>query len=353
MSDTNTKPAKQPEISERSQLLLKGLIERFIREGQPIGSRVLSKSYDLSPATIRNVMADLEDMGFLESPHTSAGRVPTVRGYRFFVDSLMQVKQLQGKEVAQWRSQLAPTGTSSELVQSASSLLSSITHLAGLVTVPRAKTVCLRQVEFLPLSGTQVLAIMVINEREVQNRVITTRRKFDEAELKTAANYMNAMFAGRSLREVRSAMIAEIKNARETMNATMEDLVSMAEQTFGPEETGDDFIVAGETNLMGAGELSDVEKLRHLFEAFSEKGDMLHLFDQCMHADGMQVFIGEESGFDVLGDCSVVTAPYSVGGEVVGVLGVIGPTRMAYERVIPIVDVTAKLLASALGTRNI
>lgn len=355
MVDGDKKPAFQAGLNERAQHLLKVLVERYIRDGQPVGSRALAREagLDLSAATVRNVMADLEELGYLRSPHTSAGRVPTVCGYRFFVNSLLNVKPLHNQEVEDLRRQLDPHQTVVDLVQSVSSLLSAITQLAGVVMVPRRESTTLRQVEFLPLSNDRVLAILVVNEREVQNRIIRTQRVYTSAELTQAANYLNAQFAGRDIYQVRAALLQEVHLTRETMNRLMQTVLEVAGQAFAVDlAQAEDYVLAGQTNLMGFAELGDREKLRQLFEAFNRKRDILHLLDQCMGAEGVQIFIGEESGFDVLEACSVVTAPYSVGGKVLGVLGVIGPTRMAYGRVIPIVDVTAKLLASALNSQN-
>ena len=344
----------EPVIDERAQHLLKVLVKRYIREGQPVGSRTLSRDsgLDLSPATIRNVMADLEDLGLVRSPHTSAGRVPTVSGFRFFVDSLLRAEPIEAGAADRLRQQLQPDRAVPELVQSTSSLLSDITHLAGLVTLPRREHLRLRHVEFLPLSAQRVLVVLVVNDREVQNRVIQTGRQYSEQELQQAANYLNVVFAGKDLPEARETLLREMQAAREGVNRMMLAAIEVADQAFAAKERGDDYILAGQTNLMEFAELRDLEKMRQLFEAFYEKRRILHLLDKALRADGMQIFIGEESGYEVLGELSVVTAPYTVNGQVVGVLGVIGPTRMAYERVIPIVDVTARLLTSALSGHN-
>jgi heat-inducible transcriptional repressor len=354
MVESNNNPAPRAELGDRAHYLLRALIERYIRSGQPVGSRTLARDagLELSPATVRNVMADLEEMGYLRAPHTSAGRVPTVRGYRLFVDSLLHLKPPHSQEVETLWQQLNPEQSTTGLVQSVSSLLSGITHLAGVVMVPRRNTLTLRQVEFLPLSEQRVLAILVVNEREVQNRIIHTQRDYSAAELQQASNYLNAQFAGRDIQQVRGNLLQELQYARETMNRMMQAVIEMADQAFVPPPGEEDYVLAGQTNLMGFDELADVEKLRQLFEAFNHKRDILHLLDQCMSAQGVQIFIGEESGFDALGVCSVVTAPYSAEGKILGVLGVIGPTRMAYGRIIPIVDVTAKLLSAALNSRH-
>ena len=341
-------------LSERAQYLFKALVERYIRDGQPVGSRTLARdsSPNLSPATVRNVMADLEDVGLLRSPHTSAGRVPTDQGYRFFVDTLLRIEPVEGAQVAMLKEQLHPAQNRSALMESASSLLSDITHLAGVIMLPRQEQITLRQVEFLSLSEDQVLVILVVNEREVQNRIIRTGRPYSASELQQAANYLNSLCAGKDLLKVRDEILAELRAARESMNEMMLAAVDMAEKALVTEPEADEVMVAGQTNLMESGELGDMDKLRRLFEAFNEKRDLLHLLDHSLGATGIQIFIGEESGYNALGDCSVITAPYGAGEEVLGVLGVIGPTRMAYERVIPVVDITARLLSAALNKQH-
>ncbi len=349
---TQTGPAA---LNERTQHLLRTLVERYIHNGQPVGSRTLARDagLDLSPATIRNVMADLEEMGYLHSPHTSAGRVPTVRGYRFFIDALLRLKPLEHQEIEILRRRIdQPVRDGAELARSVSDLLSGVTHLAGVVMLPRRKVATLRQVEFLSLSENRVLVILVLNSQEVQNRIIQTRRPYSTTELQQAANFLNQQFTGQDIHQVRQSLLRDLRETRDSLDRLMQTVVEMAEQTFEIEQSGEDYVVAGQTQLMQYADLSDLEKLRLLFEAFNHKRDLLHLFDQCLHADGVQIFIGEESGFEALEGYSVVTAPYSVQGRVLGVLGVIGPTRMAYDRVIPVVDVTARLLAAALNSQD-
>jgi heat-inducible transcriptional repressor len=341
------------ELNERAQQLLKTLIECYIQDGQPVGSRTLARhsELDLSPATIRNVMADLEELGLVSAPHTSAGRMPTAQGYRVFVNSLLKFKSLDNGEVIQLQRQLDPQGTLPDLLGRASNLLSGLTKLAGLVTVPRWEQAILRHVEFIGLSEDRVLAIFVINDSEVQNHVIRTERRFTPAELEQAANYLNAHFAGKELQAVRSGLVAAMQDVKETVNALMQAAMEAAERVIDSEQKRPDYVLAGQTNLMGFAEFSNLERLRQLFDAFAEKRDILHILDQCLRSDGVQIFIGDESGYELFGDCSVITAPYRAEGKVVGVLGVIGPTRMAYERVIPIVDITARLLGAALNSR--
>lgn len=341
-------------LNERSMQLLKTLIERYISDGQPVGSRVLSKDSDLklSPATIRNVMADLEDMGLIHSPHTSAGRVPTVSGYRLFVDSLLTVKPLEIQELHRLHHGLSSTESQNQALSTASRLLSELTQMAGVVTLPKHDMLYLRHVEFLPLSNSRVLVIFVTNEQEVHNKIIHTSRLFNPSELQQAANYLNAMYSGRSLTAVRDAVLQELRADRERMNQMMLDAIEMAQLAFDADNKKEDFVLSGETNLMGFSELSDRDRLRSLFEAFSQKQGVIHLLDQCMKADGVQIFIGKESGYQAFDHCSLVTSSYSVSDEVVGVLGVIGPTRMAYEKIIPYVDMTAKLLSAALNPKS-
>nr|WP_236994205.1 heat-inducible transcriptional repressor HrcA [Methylomicrobium sp. RS1] len=343
-----------PQLNERSLQLLKALIERYISDGQPVGSRVLAKDSDLklSPATIRNVMADLEDMGLIHSPHTSAGRIPTVSGYRLFVDSLLTVKPLELQEIARLQGGLARIEDRGQTLEAASRLLSELSQMAGVVTLPKREMLYLRHIEFLPLSHSRVLVIFVTNEQEVHNKIILTSRLFSPAELQQAANYLNSVYSGRSLAAVRDAVLKELQDDREQMNQLMLDAIRMAQLAFEPEEKKEDFVLSGETNLMGFSELSDRDRLRSLFEAFSQKQGVIHLLDQCMKADGVQIFIGEESGYEAFDHCSLVTSSYSVSDEVVGVLGVIGPTRMAYEKIIPYVDITAKLLSAALNPKS-
>jgi heat-inducible transcriptional repressor len=341
------------EISERAQYLLKILVERHVAEGKPIGSRTLAResSIKLSPATIRNVMADLEDLGLIEAPHTSAGRIPTARGYRFFVDTLMSVQSLNAKEIENLK--LSIQGDNPKKIMStATDMLSGLTRMAGLVTLPKIEYAAWRHIEFISLSDTRVLAIMVSSDQDVQNRVIHTSRAYSPAELEQAANYLNQSFAGHTLSEVRKLLIGEMQETRETMDRMMMDAILMAQSVFEGTGREEDYLIGGETNLMTFNELSNVERLRELFEAFSQKQDILHILDQCQRAEGVQIFIGEEAGYRVFDGCSLVTAPYTVDEQVVGVLGVIGPTRMAYDRVVSVVDITAKILGSALNPKH-
>jgi heat-inducible transcriptional repressor len=342
-----------PDINERAQMMLRALIDRYVLDGQPVGSRTLAREagLELSPATIRNVMSDLEELGFVASPHTSAGRIPTVQGYRFFVDSLLTVQPLDNIAFEQMRAEIKSQQGQQDLIESVTGMLSGITHLAGVVTLPRHEHSLFKQVEFLPLSDNRVLAILVSGDDEVQNRIIVTEKKCSPAELQQSSNYLNSLFAGKDIADVRAVLLSEMQETRSTMNSMMITAMQMADQVL--DDGGrEGFVMAGQTNLMEFQELCNVDQLRKLFDAFSKKRDMLHLLDQCVNAEGIQIFIGEESGYEMLDECSMVTAPYSVEGEALGVLGVIGPTRMAYDRVIPIVDATARLLGAALNPKD-
>lgn len=337
-------------LTERGQQVLKLLIEHYIGGGQPVGSKTISHStgLSLSPASIRNVMADLEEQGFIVSPHTSAGRIPTVKGYRFFVDSLITMQPLGSIEMRNLHERLLADLPTDELFDRASRLLSELSRQAGLVTLPRHEEVTLRQIEFLPLSGARVLVILVCNEKEVQNRVIDPGREFGEESLRQAANYINRHFAGRSLVEIRSHLIADMQSDKDRLADLMQAAIDLAQQALAAADDDSDYVMAGESHLIDTESQADMQRLKELFRAFEQKKDILHLMERCIDADGTQVYIGEESGYEVLDDYSIITTPYQVGGAKVGVLGVIGPTRMPYERVIPLVDITARLLSAAL-----
>ncbi len=343
---------KKLDLNDRSLHLLKTLVERYIHDGQPVGSRALSKNagIKLSPATIRNVMSDLEDLGLVHSPHTSAGRVPTVSGYRFFVDSLLTVKPLQTSEICQLDEQFTGAENATDIVSRASTILSDVTQMAGVVTLPRREVVNFRHMEFLSLSHNRILVIFVTNEDEVHNKVIHTSKNFNEAELLQAANYLNAVYSGQSLSVVREAVLNDLQSDQQQLNQGMIDAVNIARMAFEQPQK-DDYVLSGETNLMSFNELSGTKHLKQLFDAFSQKQGVIHLLDQCLLAEGIQIYIGEESGYQAFEQCSLVTSTYAINDETVGVLGVIGPTRMAYEKVIPFVDVTAKLLGSALNPK--
>ncbi len=337
-------------LNDRAQLLLKTLIERYIADGDPVGSRTLSKfsGLELSPASIRNVMADLEEMGFIASPHTSAGRVPTARGYRFFVDTLLRVKPLEQVEITQLEGQLE-VDSRRRVVTSASHMLSELTAFAGVVMTPRRQDQVFRHLEFLRLSEKRVLLIVVAPDGEVHNRILTTARDYAPTELIEASNFVNQHYAGMGFDQIRLRLQGELVALKQDVSALMSAAIEVGSAAMTSPE---DLVVSGERNLLGIPDLStDMGRLRELFNVFERKTALLHLLDTSLHAHGVQIFIGGESGISPLDECSIVTAPYEVDGEVVGTLGVIGPTRMAYERVIPIVDITAKLIGSALSHR--
>jgi heat-inducible transcriptional repressor len=341
-------PADYPSLSDRAQILLKTLVERYIVEGQPMGSRALSRysGLDLSPASIRNLMADLEEMGFIASPHTSAGRVPTPRGYRFFVDTLLTLKPLDREEISQLEDQLRLQNTQ-KLVVSASQLLSDLTHFAGVVMTPR-RSAGFRHIEFLKLAEKRLLLIIVTPEGDVQNRILITEKSYSPSELIEAANILNQHYTGMTFEEIRKRIHEELKQLTEDMTRLM--TVALDAGSAAVSEPAEAVVISGEGNLLDSLDLaSNMSNLRRLFELFERKTGLLQLLDNSNRAEGVQIFIGGESGVATLDECSVVTAPYTVEGEVVGTVGVIGPTRMAYERVIPIVDITARLLSSALG----
>lgn len=336
-------------LDPRAQTLMKTLVERFIAEGQPIGSRTLSKysGLELSPATIRNVMSDLEDMGFITSPHTSAGRVPTALGYRLFVDTLLTVKSLAGNELSEIKEAIQPDQPTRVITQ-ASQLLSQLTQFAGIVVVPRHKQARIRQMEFLNLSDKRILLIIVTADGDVQNRILFTQRNFSQAELIEAANYLNQHCLDLDLEQVRVRVMDELHQLRSDMTALMSAAMQAGNQAIS--DTSTQYVISGERNLLGVEDFSsNMGRLRRVFDLFEQKTGLAQLLELSSRAEGVQVFIGDESGIAPLDECSVVAAPYAVDGQVVGTIGVIGPTRMAYERVIPIVDITARLLSSALA----
>ncbi len=341
-------------LSERNLTLFKALIQHFINDGQAVGSRTLARdsNLDLSSATIRNTMADLEDLGLLQSLHTSSGRIPTVKGYRFFVDSLLRADKIHTKDANHIAKQLEAEHNIPELMEKTSSMLSDITKLAGVVMLPRVEQPVLKQIEFVTLSDNRVLVILILSDGEIQNRVIHTARKYSHSELQECSNYLNTMYSGKDFTFVRNELLGELEKMKDKVNKIMQTAIEVASRAFAQDIHKHDFVLAGQTNLMGFDELCNVETLKKLFESFNQKRDLLHLLEQSIHAKGVQIFIGEESGFDVLDNCSVVTSPYEADGQILGVLGVIGPTRMNYEKVIPIVDITAKMLGSALNSLN-
>ena len=346
-----------PSLDPRARHLLRTLIARYIRSGEPVGSQTLARhaGLDLSAATIRNILGDLEDVGLLSAPHTSSGRIPTVPGYRLFVDSLLQVRPLPEDEIARLRAELPAGSGTQALLGSASELLSAMTHFVGVVSVPKREQFAFRRIDFVPLDGPRVLAILVFADNDVQNRILHTRRVYEPGELERVANYLNAHFAGRTVADIRATLLRDLKSARAEMETLLAQSVELAEQALLPDHLDrvlDDMVLAGQTRLMGLQELTDVDRLRELFEAFARKREILQLLERTVHAPGVRIFIGEETGLAPLEGVSLVTAPYTVGGRVLGVLGVIGPTRMAYDRVIPVVQAAADALGAAFKTES-
>ncbi|MFN0317580.1 MAG: heat-inducible transcriptional repressor HrcA [Burkholderiales bacterium] len=339
-------------LSERAQALLKTLVERYIAEGEPVGSRTLSKfsGLDLSAASIRNTMADLEEMGFVASPHTSSGRIPTPRGYRLFVDCLLTIRPLDRADLNQLEHQLQPDSTQ-RLVQSASHLLSALTQFAGVVMTPKRKNTRVRHIEFLRLAEKRILLIMVTSEGDVQNRVVLTERVYSASELVEASNFLTQNYAGLTFEEMKLRLKDELKRLRDDMT----QLLSSALEAGGDalDQKGEDYVLSGEHNLLHVQDLSsNMTSLRKLFDLFEHRTGLMQLLDAGGRAQGIQIYIGGESGLVPLDECAVITAPYQVDGEVLGTVGVIGPTRMAYDRVIPIVEITARLLSNAMASQR-
>jgi len=336
-------------MDDRARALLKALIEKYITDGQPVGSRALSKVFDLSPATIRNVMADLEDAGMIQSPHTSAGRIPTPKGYRFFVDSILAAQHFDLLPAEDLKSML-PTADPSKAVTAAASLLSSMTQFAGVVLAPRRSQV-FQHIEFIRLSERRILLIIVTPEGDVQNRILLMSRDYSAAELTEATNFFNQHFSGMEFAQVRESLAGELQRLREDLSRLMQAAVEASSEE---QDQAEAVVISGERRLLDIADLSsDLERLRRTFSLFEQKTELLRLLDASSRAQGVQIYIGGESRLVPMEDLSIVTAPYGVNGKVVGTLGVIGPTRMAYERVIPIVDITSKLLSNALSQHAI
>jgi heat-inducible transcriptional repressor len=344
-------------LDDRSKLLMKALVERYIADGQPVGSRTLSKTsgLELSPATIRNVMADLEELGLIASPHTSAGRIPTARGYRLFVDTMLTVQPFGqggvGEAVGGRGEALQPLQPDQpkRVIASAAHQLSSLSHFVGVVTAPK-KASAFRHMEFLRLGERRVLLILVTPDGDVQNRVLFTAQDYSQSQLVEATNYLNQHFAGLSIETVRDRLRHEVDDLRGEIATLM-----LAAVKVGAEAASDDteqVVVAGERNLLGIDDFGNVGSLRKMFDLFEQKAQLLRLLDGSSRAEGVRIYIGGESGVVPFEELSIVSAPYEVDGIVVGTLGVIGPTRMAYDRMIQIVDITARMVGNALSQRN-
>ncbi|MFI4931270.1 MAG: heat-inducible transcriptional repressor HrcA [Burkholderiales bacterium] len=341
-------------MDERALSLLKTLVERYIADGQPIGSRTLSRAsgLELSPATIRNVMADLEELGLIASPHTSAGRVPTARGYRLFVDMMMTTRPLEksqlSAELASAREQLQPDQPQRVIAQAAQ-LLSNLSHFVGVITAPRRPGV-VRHIEFLRLGERRVLLILVTTDADVQNRMILTARDYTQSELVEATNYVNAHYAGLDIEGMRDRLRSEIVALRDEIALLMQAAVQAGSEAISE---GEQVVVSGERNLLGMQDFGqDMGSLRKLFDVFEKKTDLMRLLEVSSRAEGVRIYIGGESGVVPFEELSVVSAPYEVDGRIVGTLGVIGPTRMAYDRMVQIVDITSRLVGNALSHKQ-
>ncbi|BAO80959.1 transcriptional regulator of heat shock gene [Serpentinimonas raichei] len=336
-------------LDDRSKLLLKALVERYIADGQPVGSRTLARAagLELSPATVRNVMSDLEELGLIASPHTSAGRVPTARGYRLFVDTMLTAR----RDDVQTVDAMPPATLQGEqprlVINQAAQLLSSLSHFVGVVRVPKRVSV-FRHIEFLSLSQRRVLVILVSPDGEVQNHVIHTQTELEQSRLQEAANFLNAHYAGLTLVEVRDRLRAEVESLRGEISSLMLQAVELGSESDAQQDA---VVVAGERNLLSVSDFThDLGQLRRLFDLFEQKTQIMRLLDVSHQAEGVRIYIGGDSQGGVpFEDLSVVSAPYTVDGTVVGTLGVIGPQRMPYERMIQIVDITAKLVGNALS----
>ncbi len=346
-----------PILSERAQHLLKILIERYIDEGVPVGSRTLAQNsaLSLSPASVRNVMADLEDLGLIHAPHTSAGRVPTIQGYRMFINRLLTCRPLDERELHHVQGELQHAhGSRLQLVETASQMLSQLTGFTGLVTLPKRESVNLLHIELIPLSAQRVLAILVMNDGEVQNRVLPASRAYSAQELHQLAAQLTERLAGQDPSLVRTHLLKEMDTLRSDLNGLMQEAIRLTEQTLV--DTPPDLVISGQSKLLALDEISNRSQMQSLFAAFESKRELLHFFDQSQRADGVQIFIGRESGYAPLEECSLITAPYREegreDGRIIGYLGIIGPTRMPYDQIIPRVDMTARLLGMALNPAN-
>ena len=345
-----TKEMKNKTPSDRAKRILSAIIDNYIEEGTPIGSKKLStyNRFNLSSATIRNVMSDLEDLGFIASPHTSAGRIPTSKGYRFFIDRLLELQPVDNNEIASIKDTVSQTKSSNkDLATNVSTILSAITQLAGIVTVPKTQKSTLKEIDFIPLSEQRVLAIVVINDSEVENKILQMKRNYSRDELQISANYLNQNYVGRSFEYIKNDLLTKLKETSALANSLMNNIINIADELL-INQNKDEYVVTGKNQLLDFEELSDINRLKDLFDAFNEQQQLLQLLDKSMSTSNIQIFIGQESGYRIFDNCTLITAPYTNEMGSVGVLGVIGPTRIAYQRVIPIVDVTAKLLSQSL-----
>lgn len=336
-------------LNDRAQILLKTLVDRYISDGQPVGSRALLQysGLEISSATIRNVMADLEEMGLVASPHTSAGRIPTALGYRLFIDTLMVVQPLDSARVQKLESQLQPNNTL-RLITQTSNLLSELTHYAGVVATPKRASIAVRQIEFLRLSEKRVLLIIVMPDGEVENRVLLTHKDYSQSQLTEAGNFLSQHYADCVFQDIHQRMQSELHQLEHELHELMSAAMAASDAVMASKN--EDYVISGESKLLHINDLSsNMSKLRGLFNVFEQKTELLQLLDAGRHAPGVHIFVGKESGLAELDECSVVSAPFGTEGKIIGTLAVVGPKRMNYEKVVPIVDITAKLLSNALA----
>ena len=336
-------------LNERAQILLKTLVERYISEGQPVGSRTLQQysGLEVSSATIRNVMADLEEIGLVSSPHTSAGRIPTGLAYRLFIDTMLVTKPLDSARVQQLENQLQPDNPS-RLITQASNILSELTKFTGVVASAKRNAITVRQIEFLRLGEKRVLLIIVMPDGEVENRILLMDRDYSQSQLTEAGNFLNQNYVGCSFSQIRDRLRGELQQLHQDMSTLMAAALAVGDAAEA--KKSEDYVISGEHNLLHVQDFStDMNRLRSLFTLFEQKTELMQLLDASRRGQGIHIFVGSESGLASLDACSVITAPYTVDGQVVGTLAVVGPKRMDYERVIPIVDITARLLGNALS----
>ncbi len=341
-------------LNERSQSLLKALINCYVEEGSPVGSKTLAETAGLSisTATIRNVMANLDSMGLVSAPYTSAGRVPTNMGFRMYVDSMLEFSPIENAIKERLQQELNADQDKDTLINMANNLLSDITQMAGVITLPKSGQLNLRRIEFLPLPDKKILAILVVNERDVQNRIVHVDKDYTQDELIKISNYLNQHFMGRDIFQIRALLVKEMQGARTQVDDLMAAAVNLANQALVPDEDNESYRLQGQANLIRFNEDDNASQLQQLFQVFQNKRDMLGLLDRCIQAEDMQVFIGSEAGIDGLEDFSVISVPYGTKDNILGVLGVIGPTRMEYSKVISAVDITARFLSLALGAEK-
>ena len=339
-------------LDNRAESVLKNLVETYIQQGQPVGSRTLSKlpQLDVSSATVRNVMSDLEELGLITAPHTSAGRIPTAQGYRLFVDSMIKCSTLTQTVISELTERFQQETDPEALLAHASDVLSELTQFAGVVVSPSHSMTRFHQLEFMRLSETRLLAILVTEDGRVQNRVLTTAHSFSDSELVSAANFFNSRYKGNTLDDVRRLLLNDMHHDNDEMHQLNKEAMQAASRVISEEDVSSqsDVVLSGEQKLLDVPDLCQIETLQKLFDAFKTKRDLLDLLDRSMKASGVSVFIGEESGYSALGECSVIASPYHADGTILGTLGVVGPTRMAYDEVISVVDITSKLLSQAL-----